>query len=554
MNLNNFESYIDKKILDRGYDYYLEDAIDQIEQVDDNEYIFYITGTYDYEVNLKIDDNGNIIYSGCDCPYDFGPICKHEVAAYYKLNDLIDSNSKNESYNKNLEKKPNMKEILNNLPKEELINIILDITSNNKMLKDKLMLKYFDGNSEKELKKCEKLINSIVKKYLYRDGYISYRDVSNFVYELEEVLDRAINAKDKLLALEITFMLFNEGIDAFQYVDDSDGEIGTLIDQILYVIGEIVSNSRSLSLDLRKKIFNKILAFIDNEDLDEWVEYKLDLLKICLEFSDDKIIREKIKIKLEDLIKNSEEYSKYYIENMLTILFELIKKYESNEVAEEFVKDNIDFTFFKELMINKYMEERDYYSVIKFCIESEEKDKGHSGLVLKWKKIRYNAYKELSLKEEQKSLAKELLFNGNFEYYKELKELNIDNKDKFYKNLKEELKNSKYINNRRIYLQLIEEENDIDEIIEFVRENPQMIEQYSKKLLGKYREEVISIYKKYIGLRANNSYDRGMYREVCNIIKKYGKIVGLENQKEIITKLKHLYRRKPAFIDELSKI
>ena len=81
-----------------------------------------------------------------------------------------------------------------------------------------------------------------------------------------------------------------------------------------------------------------------------------------------------------------------------------------------------------------------------------------------------------------------------------------------------------------------------------------MIEQYSKKLLGKYREEVISIYKKYIGLRANNSYDRGMYREVCNIIKKYGKIVGLENQKEIVTKLKHLYRRKPAFIDELSKI
>ena len=200
------------------------------------------------------------------------------------------------------------------------------------------------------------------------------------------------------------------------------------------------------------------------------------------------------------------------------------------------------------------MEERDYYSVIKFCIESEEKDKGHSGLVLKWKKIRYNAYKELSLKEEQKSLAKELLFNGNFEYYRELKELNIDNKDKFYKNLKEELKNSKYINNRRIYLQLIEEENDIDEIIEFVRENPQMIEQYSKKLLGKYREEVISIYKKYIELRANNSYDRGMYREVCNIIKKYGKIVGLENQKEIVTKLKHLYRRKPAFIDELSKI
>ena len=554
MNLNNFESYIDRKILNRGYEYYIQDAINQIEQVDDNEYVFYIEGTYDYEVDLKIDDNGNIIYSSCDCPYDFGPICKHEVAAYYKLNDLIDSNLKNESYNKNLEKKPNIKEILNNLPKEELINIILDITGNNKMLKDKLMLKYFEGDSEQELKKCEKLIKSIVKKYLYRDGYISYRDASDFVDELEEVLDRARDAKDKVLALEIAFMIFNEGIDAFQYSDDSGGEIGILINEVLYVIGEIVSNSKSLSLDLRKKIFNKILAFVDNEDLDECIEYRFDLLRICLEFSDDKIIREKLKIKLEELIKNSEEDSEYYIENMLTILFELIKKYESNEVAEQFVKGNIDFTFFKELMINKYMEEKDYYSVIKFCIESEEKDKGYSGLVLKWKKIRYNAYKELSMKEEQKSLAKELLFNGNFEYYKELKELNIDNKDKFYKNLKEELKSSKYINNIRIYLQLIEEENDIDEIIEFVRENPQMIEEYAEKLLDKYREEVISIYKKYIELRANNSYDRGMYREVCSIIKKYRKIAGLENKKEIVTKLKYLYRRKPAFIDELSKI
>lgn len=57
--------------------------------------------------------------------------------------------------------------------------------------------------------------------------------------------------------------------------------------------------------------------------------------------------------------------------------------------------------------------------------------------------VRYDAYKKLSLKEEQKRLAKELLFNGNFEYYKELRELTTGDKTALYNNLKQELKKDK---------------------------------------------------------------------------------------------------------------
>ena len=552
MNLDTFESYIDKKILDRGYDYYIEDTINEVKIVDDNEYVFYIEGTYDYEVNVKLDNNGNILYSQCDCPYDFGPVCKHEVAAYYKLNDLIDKTLKNENFNKNLEKKLNIKDILNNLSQEELVNIILDITSNNIDIKEKLIRKYSEVDSKSEIKKCEKLINSIVKKYLYRDGFISYRDTNNFINELGAVLDRANDVKDKTLALEIAFMVLNEGINSFQYSYDSDGEISVLINEVLDLINYIVITSKELNL--RKKIFDKIFNFIDNECFEDWNEYEIDLLRICLEFSDDKTMREKLKNKFENLIKNNKEYDKYYIENILMILFEIIEKYESKANVEKFIKDNSNFTYFKELIINKFIEEKDYLNVIKVCIEYEEKDKSYSGLVLKWKNIRYNAYKELSLKEEQRSLAKELLLNGNFDYYKELKELNKDDEDKFYENLKEELKNNKSIYNRRLYIELIEEENDINEIMQLVKEDIRFIEVYADKLLSEYKEEVISIYKKYIELRANNSCDRKMYREVCKVIKKYGKIAGVEKKKELIANFKYLYRRKPAFVDELSKI
>lgn len=89
MNINNFESYINKTIFDRGYNYYMEGHVVEFYQQGENEYFFHIEGSNDYEVVVGIGDNGDILYSACDCPYDFGPVCKHEVAAYFQLQKMF---------------------------------------------------------------------------------------------------------------------------------------------------------------------------------------------------------------------------------------------------------------------------------------------------------------------------------------------------------------------------------------------------------------------------------------------------------------------------------
>ncbi|MEG6566334.1 hypothetical protein V6B95_05080 [Thermoanaerobacterium saccharolyticum] len=86
---------------------------------------------------------------------------------------------------------------------------------------------------------------------------------------------------------------------------------------------------------------------------------------------------------------------------------------------------------------------------------------------MKWKKIRYEEYKKLSLKEEQKKLDKELLFKGNFEYYNELKESIAGDKTEFYNNLKQELKRNEGWVSRNI----IVEEKDLDEIMDCKRKS-----------------------------------------------------------------------------------
>ena len=74
MNINNFNEIVDKKILNRGYDYYLDGAVDLLNK-DNNRYLFQVQGSYLYEVSVILDDSGEIISSQCDCPYDIGPIC-----------------------------------------------------------------------------------------------------------------------------------------------------------------------------------------------------------------------------------------------------------------------------------------------------------------------------------------------------------------------------------------------------------------------------------------------------------------------------------------------
>jgi len=89
-------------------------------------------------------------------------------------------------------KQPEINEILKSLSKEELINVIVDITKKDLTLKNSIIFRYSKGNDTEETDKCRKLMNSIVSKYIGREGSISYRESSKFVNEMLELLNKVI--------------------------------------------------------------------------------------------------------------------------------------------------------------------------------------------------------------------------------------------------------------------------------------------------------------------------------------------------------------------------
>lgn len=81
-----FENNIERKILDRGFDYYEQEHIEYVEAVGNGEFSAEVEGTETYDVFIKIENDSVVEYS-CSCPYDYSDVCKHMVAVLYHIRD-----------------------------------------------------------------------------------------------------------------------------------------------------------------------------------------------------------------------------------------------------------------------------------------------------------------------------------------------------------------------------------------------------------------------------------------------------------------------------------
>ncbi len=91
MNLKNFESEVESKIVERGLNYYRSGDVKKLEKVGENEFSATVFGTEKYSIYVKLSGEA-IAEHECDCPYDYGDVCKHKVAVFYGIRSESFSN------------------------------------------------------------------------------------------------------------------------------------------------------------------------------------------------------------------------------------------------------------------------------------------------------------------------------------------------------------------------------------------------------------------------------------------------------------------------------
>ena len=548
MNLNNFEKYIGDLIVYRGEHYYLNKYVKKINQTKDGDYKATVSGSKKYTVKVKLDQANNIIASGCTCPYDFGDICKHEVAVFFELRDQNAIESVEET---------ELIDLLQKLSKQKLIDFLIDQTNNNPELELELRLNF--GSKADEIFVSRELIKEYIDSVTV-NGFVSYENAWDAVYGAELVLEKMqthIDNEETKTAILLGEMILAEMTDLIDYCDDSGGSIGGVIDQAIENMAYATAQPTShLSLIEKLEIVQFLVKASQHERYQGWSDWQFALLEICLPFCDASDCRALLENELERLsaeIKH-DSYSSNYILNKIKLLqAELIKKFDSDERAQTFLAENIAIPEIREQIILQHLEQKDYQQALELCVDGEKLNHDYAGLVSRWKNYRYQAYQHLNDLENQKSLGISLLLAGDYDYFGKLKKLyEKDEWPAVLDYITENIDQTGYRDH--VYLQILKEENLTEKLLTYCQNNPYMISELYPDLMTEYPEQVKEIFIHYIRSIAEHSSNRKEYRGVCKIIRTFSTVTDHENTAKIIKELEQRYHRKPAFLDELSKI
>ena len=272
--LNTFEQIIDETILKRGLSYFKNNYVTDFENISPNIYEATVLGTEEYTVELEIRNNIIEEYN-CDCAYDMGPVCKHVVAViFYLQQEFLTIDITNVPKPQKKKTKPagqQVKELLKAIPIDNLIAFVEETSKKDKKFRS-LFLASFGHLSENQSKEFfQKQINSVLKAATGRDGWIGWNE-TKYVYD---ALQPFVTNAEKYFennnfesVINISTALLEEMTDAFQYADDSNGDIGYFVEAAMGMLDRLASVR--LPETLKTELFEYCVSAFNKRFFEGW--------------------------------------------------------------------------------------------------------------------------------------------------------------------------------------------------------------------------------------------------------------------------------------------
>lgn len=563
----NWKKLFATHILERGYDYYLENAV---ENIDISEDIIRadVIGSEDYEVEISIND-GEVTDMYCSCPYALdGRNCKHMAAVLYewseaeKEKETANAESSDlfqPAYTINALKKKvaAVEEIVGGATEEEVRSFLASILAED----EKLLLRFHNMTNkhvtEDDVNNYIRQVDIIADRYLGRNHFISYYEADGFISELEEIIDkdvrRMIDNNYYLSAFEVMNYIFI--LIGVIDMDDSDGGTGMLADIIYQLWQELLVK---VCAEEKRKMFNWFTSHLDGSVIDYLEEYIEQI--IIGEFEEKEYEQAKLDF-IEDMIARSEskdsDWSKDYSVGKWAVRYlELLKeKNTSNEQIKEVCKKYWNNSSVRRYYIDICMKKKEYDHVLQILDECILLDKQYRGLISEYSEKK----KEIYLLQGNRKAYIEQLWQlvleheaGNLDLYRELKKQYtadewIIKREEIFKKL------PAYAHVERLY----KEEKLYDRLLAYVLNSPGLyaLQEYEKVLKKEYPEQILGKYKNEVNRMAVHTSDRKNYAYWVSLLRKMQEMKGgREIVEQMVAEWKVKYNNRPAMMDELRKL
>ena len=557
--LNEFEQLIDETILKRGLAYFKGGAITDFSEISNGEYEAIVSGTEDYTVQLEVENNA-IIEHNCDCPYDMGAVCKHVVAVIFHLQQdelELNESSPNSPEKKKKTKSVNqqVKELLKAISHNELIEFVEENCKKDKKFRNYFLASFGHLNQNQSIEFYQKQIHSILQTAAGRDGWIGWSDMKYVVKATEPFLENAekyLQKKNFENVFFISTALLEEITKAFQFGDDSNGDLGYFVESAMELLSKL--SKEEISSALKQETFEYCISAFKQKLFEGW-DWHLGILHIAGDLIDNESEADIILNCLESV---NGEYEREYAQSYK---LELLRQYKDQKDVEEFINKNISNSKIRKQEIEKAFENQNFERAIALAkdgITCDEQSK--PGLAKDW----YDWLLKIALVQNDKPKIIEYArfrlienFGATQDYYQILKN-NIE-PEKWHPFLEEIIKEVTP-KNRWTYTELIRKiyikEEWWDRLflmlkqnlsLENIQENEQYLaKDFSAELIELYSERLTNYVEKYVG--------RNNYQTACRYLRRMKKLGGNDKVNELIELFRKQYPQRKALMDELTRV
>ncbi len=556
-------------ILERGYDYYCDDAVENME-VSDDIIRADVIGSEDYEVEISL-SNGEVTDMYCSCPYaSDGRNCKHMAAVLYEWseNEVEEKKEEENTINTDLfqpaytansykKKQTAVEKLVRGANEEDVRSFLAAVLSED----EKLLLRFYNTINKQvtreDINNYIRQVDGIADRYLGRNHFISYYEADGFISELEEMIDedvrRMIDNGNYLSAFEVMNYIFV--IIGDVDMDDSDGGTGMLADRIYQLWLELLVKVNS---EEKRKMFEWFTSHLDGSVIDYLEEYIEQI--IMGEFEEKEYEQAKLDF-IEDMIERSERKDSDWSRNYgvgkwaVRYLEMLQEKKASDEQIQEVCKRYWKNSSVRRYYVDICMKKKKYDHVLRILDECILLDKQYRGLISEYSEKK----KEIYLLQGNRSAYIEQLWKlvlqhepGNLELYRELKKQYTADE---WLVKREEIfgKLPAYAHVERLY----KEEKLYDRLLVYVLNSPGLyaLQEYENVLKKEYPEQILNKYKDEVSKMAVHTSDRKNYAHLVFLLRKMQQMKGGSKLVEqIVAEWKIKYKNRPAMMDELRKL
>lgn len=536
-----WETYFQKRILDRGYDYYFDERVEDL-RINSNRIKAVVSGTDFYHVEIKL--NGNqIIGMSCDCPYaQDGHNCKHMAAVLYEWQLRVTHPEIDSS------------QLVEDASEEDIRSFLV------KLLEDNLnLVESFKHYTQNEISLDTMIddLEGVCDSYSDGYNYIDYEFSCDFCDNYKDAVDKWLDLLKKKDQYSLAFEFLLKAYEVFYKLDieDNGGETGALSVIIISQWANVIKCMDDLE---------RLEAFVElGQYLNSMRDY-YDSQKIIEIFFDCLNGKEFLKLKL-DFVKEQLDYieshddifnREYAIEGFAKKYLELLKKNKASKKEISAIHEKYwRYPPIRMDCIHACIDNKEFDKALGYIDKFIEFDYENQSLMKFDMMMKKDIYKKQgntkAYREELKNLI--LFFNDtNIEDYIELRSLFSDKEW-----IKERDSIIEQLTPGRFLCEILETEQLYEQLLDVLLRSGDkyLLHQYTDMLSEKYPEQLLRVYQENVEKQAESKGSRKHYYQIVEELRIMKFITGGDKVvDEIIKKWKVQYKNRSAMMDELSAL